>query len=68
LGAARIDFGLQYAPLLIPAIDTGASLTVLAGVHVGCFELFAKEGIRTVADLKGRSVGVQDWGQPRTCW
>jgi NitT/TauT family transport system substrate-binding protein len=34
----------------------------LAGVHVGCFELFAKEGIRTVADLKGRSVGVQDWG------
>jgi NitT/TauT family transport system substrate-binding protein len=62
IGRGKIDFGLQYAPLLIPAIDTGASLTVLAGVHVGCFELFAKEGIRTVADLKGRSVGVQDWG------
>jgi NMT1/THI5 like len=62
IGRGKIDFGLQYAPLLIPAIDAGASLTVLAGVHVGCFELFAKEGIRTVADLKGRSVGVQDWG------
>ena len=62
IGRGKIDFGLQYAPLLIPAIDTGASLTVLAGVHVGCFELFAKDGIRTVADLKGRSVGVQDWG------
>jgi NitT/TauT family transport system substrate-binding protein len=62
IARGTIDFGLQYAPLLIPAIDTGASLTVLAGVHVGCFELFAKEGIRTVADLKGRSVGVQDWG------
>jgi NitT/TauT family transport system substrate-binding protein len=62
IGRGKIDFGLQYAPLLIPAIDAGTSLTVLAGVHVGCFELFAKEGIRTVADLKGRSVGVQDWG------
>ena len=26
---------------------------------VGCFELFAREGIRSVADLKGRTVGVQ---------
>jgi NitT/TauT family transport system substrate-binding protein len=62
IGRGKIDFGVQYAPLLIPAIDAGESLTVLAGVHVGCFELFAKDGIRTVVDLKGRSVGVQDWG------
>ena len=25
---------------------------------MGCFELFAREGIHSVADLKGRSVGV----------
>jgi NitT/TauT family transport system substrate-binding protein len=62
IGRGKIDFGLQYAPLLIPAIDAGASLTVLAGVHVGCFELFATDGVHNVADLKGRSVGVQDWG------
>jgi NitT/TauT family transport system substrate-binding protein len=37
-------------------------LTVLAGVHVGCFELFGRHGLRTVADLKGRSVGVQGLG------
>jgi len=30
-----------------------------SGIHVGCFELFAKEGIRSVADLKGRTVGIQ---------
>ena len=58
----------NIAPLLIPAIDAGEPITVLAGVHVGCFELFAKEGIRSIADLKGKSVGVQDWGRPRTCW
>ena len=35
------------------------SITILAGIHVGCFELFAREGIRSVADLKGRTVGIQ---------
>jgi NitT/TauT family transport system substrate-binding protein len=62
IGRGKLDFGLNYAPVLISAIDAGESLTVLAGIHVGCFELFAKEGVRTVAALKGRSVGVQDWG------
>jgi NitT/TauT family transport system substrate-binding protein len=64
IGRGELDFGLNYAPLLIPAIDAAAPVVVLAGVHPGCFELFAKEGIRTVADLKGKSVGVQDWGLP----
>jgi hypothetical protein len=32
---------------------------LLAGVMVGCFELFGNEGIRNITDLKGKSVGVQ---------
>ena len=62
IGRGKLDFGLNYAPLLISAIDAGESLTVLAGIHVGCFELFAKEDISNVAGLRGRRVGVQDWG------
>jgi NitT/TauT family transport system substrate-binding protein len=31
---------------------------MLAGVHVGCFEVFGHHGIRSIADLKGKSVGV----------
>jgi NitT/TauT family transport system substrate-binding protein len=58
----EIDFSLNYAPPLITAIDAGAPITMLAGVMVGCFELFGHEGIRTIADLKGRSVGVQGLG------
>ena len=27
-------------------------------MHVGCFEVFAHEGIRSIADLKGKSVGI----------
>ena len=62
IGHGELDFGLNYTPLAIPAIDAGEPLTMLAGIHVGCFELFTKEDIGNVADLKGRSVGVQDWG------
>jgi NitT/TauT family transport system substrate-binding protein len=62
IGRGKLDFGLNYAPPLVAVVDAGESLTVLAGVHPGCFELFAKEDIHNVADLKGKSVGVQDWG------
>jgi hypothetical protein len=31
-------------------------MKVLAGVHVGYFELFVREGIRGVADLVGKKI------------
>src|SRR5919108_392979 len=46
VAAGEIDFTLHFsAPLLIP-IDTGEKITIIAGVHVGCFELFGNERIR----------------------
>jgi NitT/TauT family transport system substrate-binding protein len=33
---------------------------VLAGVHPGCFGLFAHEPIRTFTDLTGKRVGIED--------
>src|SRR5215472_6256296 len=57
-----VDFSLNFAaPLIIP-MDAGTPITVIAGVHVGCFELFGREGIRSIADLRGRTVGVQGLG------
>jgi NitT/TauT family transport system substrate-binding protein len=56
------DFLLNFAaPLLIP-MDAGEPLTVIAGAHVGCFELFANDTVHRIADLKGKSVGVQAKG------
>jgi NitT/TauT family transport system substrate-binding protein len=57
-----IDLALGFSGPLLLEIDRGLSITIVAGIHVGCFELFAKEGIRSVADLKGRTVGVQALG------
>jgi NitT/TauT family transport system substrate-binding protein len=62
IATGEVDFSLHFAaPLVIP-IGAGEAIRVLAGVHPGCFELFARTSVRTVLDLKGRSVGIQAIG------
>ncbi len=58
----EIDFSLNFVTNSIVALDSGARITLLGGVHPGCFELFVKRGIDSVVDLKGRNVGVQGLG------
>jgi NitT/TauT family transport system substrate-binding protein len=58
----KIDFDTNYASNFVRAIDAGEPITLLSGVHVGCFELFGNEGIRSITDLKGKSVGLQAVG------
>jgi NitT/TauT family transport system substrate-binding protein len=58
----EVDFAPIYASQSVRAIDAGERVTLLAGVMVGCFELFAKEGIGSIAELKGKSIGVQTAG------
>jgi NitT/TauT family transport system substrate-binding protein len=62
VGRGDADFTVTYAAPLAIGIDGGAPVTVVSGVHVGCFELFANESIRSIADLKGKSVGVRGLG------
>jgi NitT/TauT family transport system substrate-binding protein len=65
-GIARgeIDFGSNFAPVLIAALDRGMPITALGPVHVGCFEVFGNEGVRSILELKGKSVGVEALGSP----
>jgi NitT/TauT family transport system substrate-binding protein len=60
--SGRIDFAQHFSGPMIVEVDRGKKITMLAGVHVGCFELFAKDGINSIADLKARSVGVTALG------
>jgi NitT/TauT family transport system substrate-binding protein len=62
LASGEIDFTLHFSPLVLIPIDAGDKITIIAGVHVGCFELLATERIRSIADLKGKTVGVPDFG------
>jgi NitT/TauT family transport system substrate-binding protein len=54
----EVDFGRTFAPDLVLGMNAGAPVTVLSGLHLGCFEVFGKNEIRTLSDLKGRTVGV----------
>ena len=58
-GTRRAGFQPELAAPLVLSIDAGDPVTVVSGVHSGCFELFANERVRSVLDLKGKSVGVQ---------
>lgn len=58
LARGEVDFGIDFATAYVIPIDAGAPIKVLSGVHVGCYELFAREGINSVLDLKGKNVGV----------
>jgi NitT/TauT family transport system substrate-binding protein len=56
------DFENGFIGSLISLIDAGQPITLLGGLHIGCYELFAHEGIRSIRDLKGRSVAVPHLG------
>jgi NitT/TauT family transport system substrate-binding protein len=58
VASGQIDFSTDFSGPLVVTLDRGRKITILAGFHVGCFELFARDGINSVADLKGRSVGI----------
>jgi NitT/TauT family transport system substrate-binding protein len=53
-----VDFTQCFVAAVVTGVDSGDAVTGLAPVHVGCLELVANERVRTMADLKGKSVGV----------
>lgn len=58
LAAGRTDIGMAFVAPFLVQLDAGLPLVLLAGIHVGCFELFGNERVRAIRDLKGRRVGV----------
>jgi NitT/TauT family transport system substrate-binding protein len=54
----EIDFTSRFAPGALRHLDAGVPITVVAGLHLGCMQLVAHDPIRTVADLKGKHVGI----------
>jgi NitT/TauT family transport system substrate-binding protein len=64
LASGAADIGNDFAPMLIMRVDAGDPITILGGVHVGCFELFGTERVRTIRDLKGKNVAVRGLRTP----
>ena len=53
-------FANTFAGTLVSHMDNGLPVTGLSGVHSGCYELFAHEPVRTISDLRGKRVAIQD--------
>lgn len=60
VGSGHVDASYGLASKFIQPIDNGLNITMTAGIHTGCIKLLAKSdsGIKTVGDLKGKTVGV----------
>jgi NitT/TauT family transport system substrate-binding protein len=56
------DMTIQFSGPSIIFVDAGKPITMLAGIHVGCFELFGSAGITNIIDLKGKSLGISQIG------
>jgi NitT/TauT family transport system substrate-binding protein len=58
IARGETDFSINHPPLHILSIDAGVPIKILSGLHSGCLELIANESVHTVADLRGKRVGV----------
>ena len=62
LAAGEVDLTLWFGGPFLLQLEAGAPVVLLAGVHVGCFELFGTERVRAIRDLKGKTVAVDSLG------
>ena len=43
LARGEVDFNVHFSPEFIIPLDVGKPITIIGGVHVGCYELFARK-------------------------
>jgi NitT/TauT family transport system substrate-binding protein len=61
--SGAVDFTQWYGAPFIEEVDKGRPIIFLAGLHTGCQELVATSRIKTIGDLKGKSIAVA-WASP----
>jgi NitT/TauT family transport system substrate-binding protein len=66
--ATKSDLAMFGGPSILPAIDRGLPISVIAGLHEGCWELFAHEPVNTIGDLKGKTVAIGGIGGVDHVW
>jgi len=62
VAAGLADMHTGMVGRLVVQIDAGEPIRILTGIHAGCFELFGTERVRSIRDLKGRTVAVPGLG------
>ena len=58
VGMGNADISAAWAGDFVLTVDTDNPVVALSGMHIGCTEIFAHEGIRTFRDLKGKKIAL----------
>ncbi len=53
------DIGVSFANTFVGFVDAGQPIVALGGIHPGCAQVWARPGIDTISDLKGKTVALQ---------
>ena len=61
-GTDKIDIHMGFIASFVAELDLDAPITLLGGVHAGCFELFGTKRVSAIRDLKGKTVAVPALG------
>jgi NitT/TauT family transport system substrate-binding protein len=60
LAAGKVDIVQDDTAAHMMNLDRGAPIVVLGGIHTGCWELFAQPSIRSLLELKGKTVAAPE--------
>jgi NitT/TauT family transport system substrate-binding protein len=58
LASGEADLNGHFAAPLLLRLEAGDPIVILGGLHIGCYELFGTNEVRTIRDLKGKTVAV----------
>src|SRR5437870_3508888 len=64
LASGEVDISVTFVAPFILEVDAGKPIVLLGGAHVGCLELFGTDRVRSLRDLKGKTVAVSAMGSP----
>ena len=66
--ATLSDLAMFGGPSIIPAIDNGFPISVIAGLHQGCWELFAHPPVNNIRDLRDKAIAITAMGGVEHVW
>jgi NitT/TauT family transport system substrate-binding protein len=64
LASGEVDISVTFVAPFILEVDAGEPIVLLGGAHVGCLELVGTDRVRSLRDLKGKTVAVTASGAP----
>src|SRR6266536_413507 len=65
IGSGEVNIGITFVGNSLVQIAAGEPILFLAGLHIGCYELFGNDRVRSIRELKGKKVAVSFIGGGR---